>query len=892
MRIDQQIHGYQNGHKLLSSSVSLDKRDQELINRLSDVSGPLGPGETFDPYLTGYPLPSGRFVFARTWLDLNARRAGCVLTRSLIVDSNDWTVVAPASLLHLLTPPTLDHVASVQVTPGSVAEPLPVVQIAGAQALIEALFLERQQPIVCFGDAQGEVVALRVVQSLWPGRRQSFSFCTLSLQPRSIEGRPFDLLFAPKQARSRYSDWPGRKLDLNSNDVRARHVWTAELEDSILRAPAPTLSELDPLGLLRRDRTGSSSSLRLTMLWRDLEQESLRDPSATLGLLDVLSASGADEEITQAKFAQVAGRAYSQILASPPSIQSRALFLLLLGKMMPGFSNRELCEKASAIATRDVVEEPDFAPELYHYLDPSPLGSALAQGVADGFVHTRERRLAFNVIEGTPDGVLQRLVTLSAPLFGLITDPELVEESWIKKLARLLSTLPDASREHVINQAIPFIRADVHSPLIGAVFAGAAADRAKRILDTISNNGGAMMLRSIQRELRRSLLPEHRMIVRDVIASRPDTPDLDDLLASTLDTSVEDFGWVVNSNEITERRRLQLLTSIIESSSDKSIASYSKTEFFAQAFEILSSRKDDGSLQCSARMLIARPDLGLSNVSNTLKLVDKLKDRAAQDLARKFIYYTLDPNRRTQRIDIEEVLLNKRVISTLSTFSRRQMIDLFYPQHLAPSSWMQHQGILKIVVDLPRRHPAREALLSASDLFSEYFASSQAARLDADAIEVWTSLIRGALDEGNSSSGSAAATALNFVLRNPTPAAAKLAFASFPIVLWHADQPRNAIEAGAKVVGFELGETKVLRQKITDTYLRARWPIDDLIVGAWAAHAAEKVATELARTKKGVDLLTSALEALPARDDLTKKSEKQIKDIVYSALSTIGRHRR
>src|SRR5580658_491580 len=88
---DQQLHGYKHGHELLSTSVRLSKHDQELIDRLSDVAGPLRPGELFKPYVTCYPLPSGsHYVVARTWQDLEAPRAGCVRTRSGLITLSEW----------------------------------------------------------------------------------------------------------------------------------------------------------------------------------------------------------------------------------------------------------------------------------------------------------------------------------------------------------------------------------------------------------------------------------------------------------------------------------------------------------------------------------------------------------------------------------------------------------------------------------------------------------------------------------------------------------------------------------------------------------------------------------------------------------------------------------
>ncbi|TIP45708.1 MAG: hypothetical protein E5X69_14720, partial [Mesorhizobium sp.] len=67
MIVDQQLHGYRNGHELLSGTIRLPARDQDLVDRLSDIAGPIGPGEKFAPYLTCYPLPSGsHYIVARS----------------------------------------------------------------------------------------------------------------------------------------------------------------------------------------------------------------------------------------------------------------------------------------------------------------------------------------------------------------------------------------------------------------------------------------------------------------------------------------------------------------------------------------------------------------------------------------------------------------------------------------------------------------------------------------------------------------------------------------------------------------------------------------------------------------------------------------------------------
>ena len=56
LKLQQTLHGYSDGHRLLGSSISLVGRDAKTMLMMSDASGPAAViGD--DGYLTGYPLP-------------------------------------------------------------------------------------------------------------------------------------------------------------------------------------------------------------------------------------------------------------------------------------------------------------------------------------------------------------------------------------------------------------------------------------------------------------------------------------------------------------------------------------------------------------------------------------------------------------------------------------------------------------------------------------------------------------------------------------------------------------------------------------------------------------------------------------------------------------------
>src|SRR5205814_1989602 len=105
--------------------------------------------------------------------------------------------------------------------------------------LVEALFFEPRQPIVVFDSAEAELIVERLLAAFWPPLKQNFSVSTYALAPRKIEGRPFDLIFAPRGARSRFSDWSGRRIDGTTKSDR--HPWSQLVSEKIFEAEDPDL---------------------------------------------------------------------------------------------------------------------------------------------------------------------------------------------------------------------------------------------------------------------------------------------------------------------------------------------------------------------------------------------------------------------------------------------------------------------------------------------------------------------------------------------------------------------------------------------------------------------------------------------------------------------------
>jgi hypothetical protein len=204
--IHQAIHGYRDGHRLLSSSLSLNAESARAMLVLSDMSGPaMQPG--FDEYLTGYPLPGSElFVFAKTWYAPEMQRPGCVWTHSLLLARELVSQASASQLLAKFRRPQQDGVEGAATTPleldGEAADAVAVdgfVDATAAAALVGAVLGQARPVIVTVEKAgQFELAFLRLWEELWPAARARFSFCTGALMPRSIAGALLDLQAVPR----------------------------------------------------------------------------------------------------------------------------------------------------------------------------------------------------------------------------------------------------------------------------------------------------------------------------------------------------------------------------------------------------------------------------------------------------------------------------------------------------------------------------------------------------------------------------------------------------------------------------------------------------------------------------------------------------------------------
>jgi hypothetical protein len=212
--VHQTLHGYNDGHRLISGSLPLEGTDARIMLVMSDLSGP-GVKPSADGYLTGYPLEkSGKYVLARTWSAPEMPRPGCVWTHSLIIENADLARINSArALLDAFSRPAGPTTRSpyglpipISFTPGPDA-PL---RTQRARSLLQALYSFPACPVVAEVDVplEDERLVMAIWLQQWPRLRRTFGFCTLSGMDRSSKGVALDLQLAREGERQLLSKFP------------------------------------------------------------------------------------------------------------------------------------------------------------------------------------------------------------------------------------------------------------------------------------------------------------------------------------------------------------------------------------------------------------------------------------------------------------------------------------------------------------------------------------------------------------------------------------------------------------------------------------------------------------------------------------------------------------
>lgn len=818
--ITSQLHGYEHGHHLLNSSAKISKADQAIIDRISDVAGPLRPGETFSPYLTGYPLPSGdSYVLARTWQDLSVPRAGCVRTLSLVIPIDAWA--ASASLrdyLRILDPGVMPT-AAVTTThrEKSENEPLPPAPSFAANELIEAMFLEEAKPIVMLDTPDPELIAIRLLAALWPGMRRRFAVSTFALSPRKIEGRSFDLVFAPKDARSRFANWDGRRID-GRTSASTRHRWTQAIADRVFVEPHPTLLSEEEIRLIGARDSSGSAALRIALLWEELKANLQRSPSAALGLLDIAnSRPQADPGIVAALQPAIARAAH--IAAETYPSEEAWEFIGALAKKTFGsaFANAlpSIADAAGDLAAKSPIPAVAFIEQFSLHDAISAILPQIASGLEKDFRSETE-----NALSQTEASVLWRLLGSSPELMQAAAN----SVSLIARIGETLPQLPTDALREMKAALLPLLVHDSQLPAFAPLSKSLTTDELLKEVSHLADVNDLAaetflpLLSTRARELKAT------PVLRNALAARKMSSGRDALIAAILTPTTEDIDWLLRQRSVTSAFRCkQLLTLLRKASSDTIESIFSDDELARLALDILPDDATDVFLRATLEVTLPLSK-HLTVVSRVLPL---LPDRQRIDISWRTLERCLSEHfagdEASTIIFFLNTLGNQVDGKRLARFGLRRELD---PDLLSRNL---------IAFDSASDDVRTRALQAIDDIASslaqhyvlnlDLLASLACARLFSDAKTIdWRAHL------------SASAHLLPALLRSGHSPVSAIVTATFPAVYRELAKEDEVPDLLRFIPFFDWDRCKSARRELVDTFLRSRvWsPADFALAGLYS----------------------------------------------------------
>ncbi len=866
MIIDQQLHGYQHGHELLSGTIRLPPRDQDLIDRLSDLAGPLAPGEKFAPYLTCYPLPSGsHYVLAKTWHDREAPRAGCVRTRSLVIPMPDWMAgVDPAALAAVVTEvgPTVPcKRLSIEVME---ARPLPAVDNAGIE-LLEALFLEDAPAVAVFGATTPETIALRILTAVWPSMRRRFTVSTFCNSPRTIAKRSFDLVFAPIDARPNFSDWKGRRID-GSRPGAPRHHWASRIVDAVFRAPHPSLSGLDVFGEMAEDEEGSPHALRLSLLWDELSAKVDAEPHAALGLLDIANTRLSRRTDLVASLEPEFARAAQAAVANFPPAEAWRFLQLLITKLGSTRWRLSLARSIRSLTSSFAARHPADAVAAVPALLREEGGDFLLSGIAQGLADAEPFQPVSRMLADLSGRDLMKIMLATPELMPMTLGSDAGIEGPLAE-SLLQATAEERSQAH--RRMLPHLVADRHSDLLRDCLLQSSSEEVVSEAEHLRRING----------LRRSALNDvvakaarrtgATRAVRDVVVKADPSGPVDAMMKDLLQPTLSDVDWILDVLDGMDPRRSALLHDVLlEASAGQLRTIVDRPRSVGRI--IAAIRGQSGSSELLARIVEVVPLPADELLSLVAEILPDLSGRRGSILAGRCIDEALVRKPDPAQDMVLANLLDRAGAEVDGARALRTGLT-------ATSTAIMNRNLVVLDATAP---VTRKRLLAEPELIANAIMARLTLDISYQAAEAASRLLWDSASVNKRGYVRAAARLLPYVMEQKGPSASALLVAVFPPVYKELQQERLPDFLSFVFMFLDWDRCKIARKALAQAALHSRWRPRDVAFAAARAGDAERILGTIAKRDGGQSFLTSVKNDITSIPEPSKKQVwRAIKEI-------------
>ncbi|WP_439879552.1 hypothetical protein [Pseudomonas prosekii] len=727
--------------------------------------------------------------------------------------------------------------------------------------IIEALFLEERAPIVVFDAERPELLTLRILTALWPGFRRHFAVSTFCRSPRTIGRRNFDLVFAPKDARSRFSDWPGRRVDGRKREV-ARHPWSTSIVERVLVSPLPSLKMLDALGEMSSDGVGTETALRVSLLWEDLQRKVYTSPNAVLGLLDIASTRSVRNANVIRDLEPALINSANMAVSKMPAADAWYFLSALVSKLdtlkPPPTIAQSIKLAAADLASKDPGEAVRYVSKLLSQPSPSkPILGGAGDGLAKSF--------SPHVAEKLSELKTSDLFKLTTESFDLMKKAVAEDSKLPDMLASAISQYTHRISIQLRQLLMPLLTEDVHAELARVVLKDVGkSDLENHLTHLYRTNGlSSAQMRDVLVECVNAL--GIRESVRDIVSGMVPSSHIDSLMKELVGCERSDLIWILGSRELDERQRTDYLCSLLISVTptyfDRLHITFAEIQTF---FSILNLKEKTHTKLLSS--IIRDVDLPRDErLKLMFALLPSLSDHDAVDFALNAIDIGLQAS--------EGEITSKKLILLLNkagnSLDGNRVFKLGLHAVLSSKVVTRNmEALIQCKVD------ARRRLLDAVEELAIQLTKRPFMDLSQGAAEGAASLLWESRNTYSKGPVKAAAHLLPFLLEQTQATVSPLISAVFPIVYGELAQesPPDFFSTIFSFVDWD--KCKLARRSLAHTFMRSKWSIVDIAIAAARAGDTKLILEQVAKEPGGAKILrtlNSEIESIPLQHKMAVK---------------------
>ena len=620
------------------------------------------------------------------------------------------------------------------------------------------------------------------------------------------------------------------------------------------------------------DDGGNESVLRVSLLWDEHLKKAVESPTAVLGLIDIANSRDVVASTWEILEPAIANAVIN--VAESMDTKSAWNFLTTLLEKFEDEPFTGIISKALRFAGTKLTQR-NWGSALTYLAGEVPIergnSGELLQSVATSLATIDPNQLTGALAAVSPERLL-KIVLLDDGLLARIfsaTDT-MIDAALIQSLTQGFQALTPEERSGQGLRFLPLIRGDQDSALLGSDHCGRS--NYTQLVEAVDLVWGANALRTQQLGeilCDAAMANVSRLKVRSAFARLSDDDQTNRCIERLLTVDPADMRWLLENEEIGNRRTIFLNRFIEGSSPDELARAFSTAELAAKALNLLAG--DLKQFASTASRIVMIPTIAAADhITLGLKIYQMLQGAERALLAQSVVSRVLT-DAAAQGGDLPE-----HVMAVV-----HDDIDLPAVITIGLGTDQDGKQVSRVLVAFDRVAPAVRTLLEVHvDLIVRLVAARRDFDLTAEGAMAIARLIETAAQLDHRTYVKICSAILPFALSARQKPASPLIIVAFPTIY-------DGLRKGSGNLGLmklfnfvDRDQRKIARKNLVRAFMTSQWPPADLAVTAFRAGELSRILKRLLKEPRGPSYLAKIEEDAQRLNEVIRKPIlKAIKEV-------------